>query len=378
MKTRRFRVVCICVHKFAMSNTKIVRLPAHIRSKTPAIEAPFDSCFIPKGFLFPESRDELAPYREFPLSTPFYAMPSKNRDQSVEDIFAAGISDDTDNSAFDSTILQISEMDELLLDVQGMGMQYTMHTQMCLREDFLYDFPRTWDRTQALLLNIPVFSEELCQWHYPIATMGYNVENTDPPLDINIANNYPQLFGYLPNGDLALYWEIAEILADEFNIELEPIRSTVEGSLIIMPNIAEQIKAAAPCQQVTETGIVVASGCPLDGAIAFAQQWLGRPPIVIRDAIYHFYRLRLPVIHCEIDFNPYSEATWGAFGFTSPRLSGYEFKIVNNPFAREAPIFSTEKGNIVVSVLFFERLKQLLAQFGVHLWAKLFPIQRIP
>lgn len=361
-----------------MTSTKIVRLPAHIKSNTPAIEAPFDSCFVPRGFLFPESREDLAPYRQFPLSTPFYAMPTKNRDTSVDDIFAAEESDDIDNSAFDSTILQISELDELLLDVQGMGMQYTMHTQMCLRDDLQYEFPRTWDRTQALMLNIPVFSEELCQWHYPIATMGYNIENTDPPLDINIANNYPQLFGYLPNGDLAIYWEIADILAQEFGIELEPMRSTVEGTLITMPNIAESIKAMAPCQQITETGIVVAPGYPVEDAYAFAQQWLGYQPLILRNAIYHFYRIKLPVIHCEIDFNPYSEATWGAFGFTSPRLTGFEFKIVNNPFAREAPIFSTERGNIVVSVAFFERLKQLLAQFGMRFCAKLFPIQRIP
>ncbi len=359
-----------------MPSTKIVRLPAHIRSASPEINPPFDSCFIPRGYLFPETREDLQPYREFPLSDPFYTTPTQT-DTSFEDIFAAGNSDDTDNN-FDSTILQISELDELLLDVQGMGMQYTMHTQMKLREDFSYDFPRTWDKTQALLMNIPVFSEELCQWHYPISTMGYNIANIDPPLDINIANNYPQLFGYLPNGDIAVYWEIAEILADEFGIEIDPMRSTVDGSLILMPSVAEQIKALAPCHGVVETGIVIQPGYPTDAAASFAWQWLGRPPVILKYATYHFYRLKLPVIHCELDFNPYGEATWGAFGFTSPRLSGYEFKIVNNPFTRDVPIFSTERGNIVVSLAFFERLKQLVNHFGMPFDAQAFPIQRIP
>jgi hypothetical protein len=113
-------------------------------------------------------------------------------------------------------------------------------------------------------------------------------------------------------------------------------------------------------------------------AIEYAQQSLGRPPIVLRYAMYHFYRLRLPVIHCELDFNPYAEATWGAFGYVSPRIASFEFKINNNPFAREVPIFSTEKGNVIVTRTFFERLKTLVKQFGGMFDAQLFPIQRIP
>ena len=363
-----------------MTAYKVVRLPSHVKSPTESIAAPFDSCFIPCGFLFPETREDLEPYREFPLSEPFYSIPKKNefRDTSVEDLLAAPVSEDSESGFFDSTILQISELDELLLDVQGMGMQYTMHTQMCLRTDFSYDFPRTWEKNQALLVNIPVFSEELCQWHYPISTMGYNIANTDPPLDIDIAHNYPQLFGYLPNGDLVLYWEIAEILADEFNLDMDPIRSTVDGTLVIMPNCPEQIKVMAPCHQVSETGIIVSLNQDPTKAIAYAQQWLKRPPVVLRYATYQFYRIKLPVIHCELDFNPYGEATWGAFGFTSPRLSGYEFKINNNPFSREAPIFSTERGNIVISVALFQRLKQLLEYYGAPLCSQIFPIQRIP
>ena len=84
------------------------------------------------------------------------------------------------------------------------------------------------------------------------------------------------------------------------------------------------------------------------------------------------------MIHCELDFNPYAEATWGAFGYSSPRLSGYEFKIVNNPFTRDVPIFATERGNVVVSLKFYERLSALLRQFGMPFEAQLFPIQRIP
>ena len=366
--------------EFTMTAYKIVHLPPHVISPTESIAAPFDSCFIPCGFLFPETRDGLEPYREFPLSEPFYSIPKRNdlRDGSVDDLLAEPRSEDTESGFFDSTILQITEIDELLLDVQGMGMQYTMHTQMCLRSDLSYHFPRTWDKNQALLVNIPVFSEERCQWHYPISTMGYNIANTDPPLDIDIAHNYPQLFGYLPNGDLVLYWEIAEVLAEEFGLEIDPLRTTVDGTLVIMPNCPDNIKQAAPCDQITETGIAVDLNRDPTQAISYAQHWLGRPPMVLRYSMYHFYRLRLPVIHCELDFNSYGEATWGAFGFTSPRLAGFEFKINNNPFSRESHMFSTERGNVVISVALFQRLQQLLNDYGAPLCSQIFPIQRIP
>ena len=352
---------------------KVVHLPPHIKAPSESIVAPYDSCFVPRGFLFPESREDLTPYREFPLSEPFY-VENPRTDRSHDDIFAADRSED---SCFDSTILQISDLDELLLDIQGMGMQYTMHTQMCLRNDLQYEFPSTWDKTQSLLINIPVFSEELCLWHYPISTMGYNVQNTDPPLDIDMANNFPQLFGFLPNGDIALYWEIAEILADEFNLEIDPIHTTVEGSLVVMPNIADQIKQLSPNCKAVETGIVVPPRHSVHDAVAFAWQWLGYKPTVLKNAIYHFYRIILPVIHSELDFNAYSDATWGAFGFTSPRLTGFDFKIANNPFTRDVPIFSTERGNIVVSNAFYARLRELVELYGGNFCTTIFPIQRI-
>ena len=113
-------------------------------------------------------------------------------------------------------------------------------------------------------------------------------------------------------------------------------------------------------------------------AISFARQWLGQSPVVLRAETYQYYRFRLPVIHCELDFNPYGEATWGAFGFTSPRLTGFEFKINNNPFARDVPIFSTERGNVIVANKFYERLKTLVEQFGGIFCAQAFPVQRIP
>ncbi|MGN1072206.1 MAG: hypothetical protein ACI4VB_05730 [Bradymonadia bacterium] len=353
--------------------SKIVPLPHYIHSPASAVEPPYDSCFIPRGFLFPESREDLAPYREFPLSEPFYSV-GRARDVSHDDIFS---DEPSENNDFDSTILQISELDELLLDIQAMGMQYTMHTQMCLRTDWAYEFPKTWDKTQSLLVNIPVFSEELCMWHYPISTMGYNIANTDPPVELDIAHNYPQLFGYLPNGDLALYWEIAEQLAEAFNIDLDPIHTSVEGTLVTMPNLSAPVKALAPVSSVVETGGVVAPGLPHDEAVAFAQQWLGRAPVVIRHAMYPFYRLILPVIHCELDFNRYAEATWGAFGYTSPRLTGFDFTIVNNPFTREVPIFSTERGNIIVSNAFFARLRELVLQFHGNFCSMCMPIQRV-
>lgn len=360
-----------------MSKPKIVQLPAHVTGSSSGIMPPYDSCFVPMGFLFPESRAELTPYREFPLSEPLYALTEATSDRSMDDLFADSSPSSVDNSAFDSTILQITETDEILLDVQGMGMQYTLHTQMCLRHDLAYQFPKTWDRNQSLMVNIPVFSEEQCKYYYPISTMGYNVGNTTPPMDIDIAHNYPQMFGYLPNGDLILYWEIAQILSQEFNLELEPIRSTVEGTLIVMPNISEQIKVLAPNCQSTETGIIVPPGADCESAVNFARQWLGREPCVYRASLYHFSRLILPVIHSELDLNAYADATWGAFGFTSQRLTGFDFKINNNPFTRDSAIFSTERGNIVVSNAFFSRLCELIMQFGGSVPMQAFPVQRL-
>ena len=358
---------------------KIVRLPSHVTSATEAILPPFDSCFIPCGFLFPESREGLVPHRHFPLSDPFYITSKDNEagDASIDDILAEPRLT-SESSAFDSTILQITELDELLFEVQGMGMQYTLHTQMGLRTDLTINFPKTWDKKQSLLINIPVFSEELCQWHYPVSTMGYNIANTDPPVEIDVLHNYPQIFGYLPNGDIALYWEIAEILMQEFKIQMEPIRTSANGTLILMPNCAEQIKQLVPHGTPCETGVVIDGARDPANAISFARQWLGQSPVVLRAETYQYYRFRLPVIHCELDFNPYGEATWGAFGFTSPRLSGYEFKINNNPFSREVPIFSTERGNIIVSNAFFARLQELVAAYGGLCTARLFPVQRIP
>lgn len=358
-----------------MSKSKIVALPAHIIAPADGILPPYDSCFIPRGFLFPESREEFAPFREFPLSDPFYSAPvKKSQDISRSDIFA---SDESQNNDFDSTILQISELDELLLDVQAMGMQYTMHTQMCLRGDLRYEFPRMWDKKQSLLVNIPVFSEELCLWHYPISTLGYNIANTDAPLDLDIARNYPQLFGYLPNGDILLYWKIADALSQVFHLDLEPVHTTVDGSLVLMPGVSEETKSHAPCGAVVETGIVVAEDARLPEALAFARSCLGYEPVVIESALYHFRRLVLPIIHCELDYNVYAEATWGAFGFTSPRLTGFDFKMLNNPFARELPIFATERGNIVASNDFYARLRELVLQYGGNFCTLPFPVQRI-
>lgn len=362
-----------------MSRSKI-KLPSYIRTPSESVEAPYDSCFVVSGFLFPESREDLKPNREFPLSEPFYARTktATNAPSSPYEDLLSFNSEDSESNDFDSTILQISETDELLLDVQGMGIQYCLHTQICLRRDWTYEFPHTWDKNQVLLMNIPVFSEELCQWHYPFSAAGYNSASVDPPLDLDIAHNYPQLFGYLPNGDIAIYWEIAEALAELMPLTLEPLKSTIDGSLILMPGMSQLIKSQAPTQSFTETGIVVGPrDSNLGEAISYATRWLKRRPVVIRDAPYHFYCLRLPIIQCELDFNSYSDATWGAFGYSTPRLLGYEFKVMNNPFTRQVPIFATENGNIIVSYEFYDRLKALLEAYGMPLGTMTMPIQRI-
>ncbi len=356
------------------------KLPPYVKTVgDAALVAPFDSCFIPRGFLFPETREGLEGVREFPMMNPFYASAKREHESGAYDIL--GTNEDSTSGAdiMDSTILHISEFDELLLDVQSTGMQYTLHTQNCLRDDLEITFPSTWDKTQSLLLNIPVFSEELCKWHYPISTNGFNTAMTDAPIDIDIAHNSPQLFGYLPNGDIAIYWEIADILLQKFQLDLEPLRTTVEGSLILMPLIPDDIKRQAPCDYVVETGIVVSkSPEKLDQAIAFATQVLGYRPVVLRQKLYQYYRINMPIVQCEQGINLYGEATWGAFGYTARRLAGFDFRVVNNPFMRQSPICSTENGNIIVSNEFFVALRDLLAYFGVGCCCKLFPIQRIP
>jgi len=358
-----------------------IKLPSYIRSLTPELAQPFDSCFIPHGFLFPETREGLmSDARQFPLMAPFYSRAKKQMgSRSYDDILRDSTTDDVNSSFMDSTILHISEFDELLLNVQETGMQYCIHTQSCLRDDLAIEFPSTWDKTQSLLMNIPVFSEELCKWHYPMSTNGYNTAMTDAPIDIDIAHNYPLLFGYLPNGDLAVYWEIAERLDSMFQIDLEPLRTTVEGSLILMPYASPELKSQAPADFSVDTGIVV-SRHPgnMDAAIAFAAQYMGRAPIVLRQSMYQFYRINLPIIQCEQECNTYAEATWGAFGFSARRLAGFDFRVINNPLMRQAPICSTENGNIIVSNAFFAALRDLLNFYGVGCGMRLFPIQRIP
>lgn len=356
------------------------KLPEFVRPLTSVLAQPHDSCFIPRGFLFPETREGLATdAREFPLVDPFYARARMNIGHQSYDDILRDTTDESGGGFMDSTILHISAFDELLLDVQASGMQYCLHTQSCLRDDLEIRFPATWDKIQSLMLNIPVFSEELCKWHYPIATNGFNTAMTDPPIDIDIAHHYPQLFGYLPNGDVVLYWEIADRLASMFNLDLEPLRSTVEGTLIIMPCVSEEVKRRAPADYIVDTGIVVSRHpAQLDACLHYAAQVLGRMPIMVRQAIYPFYRINMPIIQCEQECNTYADATWGAFGFTARRLAGFEFRLVNNPLMRHVPIFATENGNIIVTNEFFAALKDLLIHFGVGCCSRTFPIQRIP
>lgn len=365
-----------------MSLKKLV-LPPYIVNLYPNVDKqPFDSCFVPKGFLFPESREDVAPMRSFPLSEPFYAPARvKTSDPSNVDLFTVEEDEDDDaSSIIDSTILRINETDEVLLEIQDLGLQYTIHVQMCLRDDLIITAPASWDRTQSLLTNIPVFEEELCQWHYPISQIGYNSSNIDPPIELNIADNMPRLFGYLPNGDIAVYWELAEALVDEFDLDLEPLHTNVTDNLILLPGLTEDERYNCPVGSVTETGIVLTDFqmSYLPDVLSYGARCMGRKPIVLKANPYIFYRLKLPVIQCEWDCNLYAEATWGALAFTLPRLSGFEFKVVNNPFSRKAPIFATENGNVIVSLDFYDKLRSLHQRFGMPLTTRSLPIQRIP
>ncbi|MGI5829270.1 MAG: hypothetical protein ACOX8U_03770 [Bradymonadia bacterium] len=352
------------------------KLPPHVINMYPEERTkPFDSCFIPKGYLFPETREGLSPYREFPLSEPYYALKQTHPSNSYD-----FLSDASEEGDFDSTILHISDLDELLLNVQAMGLQYILQIQNCLRDDYVINPPRTWDKLQSLLLNIPVFSEELCQWHYPVSQIGYNISNTDAPTQIDVANNMPQLFGYLPNGDLAIYWEIADALHERYDIDLEPMRTSVDGDLVLMPGIHEIQRAQAPVGSVVDTGVLLMGRqrSQLPALVEYATRILRRRPVVLREASYPYYILKLQVIPCEFGMNRYGEATWGAFGFSCDRLSGYDFRVINNPLARTLPIYSTELGNIVVSVNFLEDLKALCERHGQNLTARSLPILRIP
>ena len=95
------------------------KLPDFVRPLTSSFAQPYDSCFIPRGFLFPETREGLATdAREFPLMDPFYARAKKTLSNRSYDDILKDTTDDSGVGFMDSTILHISEFDELLLDVQ--------------------------------------------------------------------------------------------------------------------------------------------------------------------------------------------------------------------------------------------------------------------
>jgi len=287
-----------------------------------------DSLLWPSGYLFPEIREPLWPDRSFPLL-------------------------DDDNSV------------EAAIEVQTMGLQYSVHVQMC-REPGLRIAPAPqWDRKQLLWTDLPVFTEEPCEWHYPHLQVGYNIDHIDPPANLRPECNRPEFLGYLPNGDVLLYWEIAEALEREFDLEVDAVPSSLDGrALMRSTGCEEDILLESPVGLGAETGIVL-SRAELD-LKDIAKSYIER-----NGGIAHFmgpgngtmfYRLLIPVIQCEWTLNPYEEFFWDSHGVSCNRLTGYSFRILDHPSTRYEPIFATEHGNIIVSAEFYERLSGLSGQ----------------
>ncbi|MDX9719552.1 MAG: hypothetical protein RBU37_02310 [Myxococcota bacterium] len=323
------------------------RLPPYLREQENQPRQVDDSLFYPSAFLFPEQRDQVYPRRRFAL-------------------------------AFGED----APVDQEIGEIQNMGLQFSVHVQMCREPGLSLKPPSDWDKKQGLWTDLPVFAEELCEWHFPQLTVGYNCAQIEPPAILRPESNAPMPFGFLPNGDIAMYWELAETLADDFELEIEALVSTVDGRcLVSAPGAEELLLEQCPVGQAFDAGVVLARNELhfLDDALAYANACCGGNAFVLKPAMTMFYRLSLPVMQCEWSMNRYADAVFPAVSLRPPRLAGYAFLIIDSPVSRNEPIFSTEKGNVVVSKALFERLDELLASGGWKLGAGQFtPIVRTP
>jgi len=303
-------------------------LPQHVSTEVPPEDwKSDDSLFWVSGVLFPEIREPFWPQRQFPL------VPGS----------------------------ELAE--DAVLEVQGMGLQYCVHVQQRRDPALRVRTAPGWDRHQFLWTDLPVFAEEPCEWHYPKLQVGYNVNRLEPPANLRPEANIPQRYGYMPNGDIVMHWALAEPLADEFELDVEALPSTVDNHVLVSAQgVAEEALLEAPVGQGAEAGIVLSQRerAHIADACTYIESLGGQATVFEPGASAMFYRLLVPVIRCEWELNPYLETMWESLDINAPRLVSYDFRIVDNPASRDEPIFATERGNVVVSDAFYERLRGLL------------------
>jgi len=318
-------------------------IPSHVRELRPASERHVqDSLFWASGYVFPEVREPLWPDRTFPIEP------------------------GTDQSA------------EAVLEIQAMGLQYTVLLQHRRERGLSVTPPSTWDSEQLLWTDLPVFGEETCHWHYPHVQFGFNVAHCAPPDVLRPDTNTPELFGYLPNGDILLYWALAEPLAAEFELDIEALPSSVDDCALVVSRGLDE--ATLPVGQGIETGILLARSelDALDEAKAWIHDHGGLTQTLMPPDDVMFYRLAVPMIRSEAQMNPYVEHTIPALDVTYERLATFSFRIIDNPVSRDVPIFATERGNVVVSASFFEQFSARVRQLGGPSPGAILPVIRTP
>lgn len=323
-------------------------VPDYVTELVPATARKVDdSLFWMSGYLFPEVREPLWPNRVFPIQP--------------------GEADLTEDAA---------------VEAQAMGLQYSIFLQNRRDPGLAVKPPSSWERNQLLWTDLPVFAEEPCEWHYPKLQLGYNVSAVEPPSVLRPDCNTPEYLGFLPNGDLLAYWRIAEALAEQFELDIEPMHSSIDNrALVTARGVEEDLLLDAPVGHGVETGIVLSQAelGDLDEAVAWIEAQGGLARRFLPPPDFMFYRLAVPVVRCEMNMNRYGEAWFEALDTSAERLLGYAFRILDTPTTRELPLFATERGNLVVSRPFYDSISAILTELGAPDSAGLAtPIVRTP
>lgn len=308
--------------------------PDHVTERLPAEERQVhDALFFPSGFMFPEGRHDLWPHRRFPLQ---HFEPDRDASPS--------------------------------LDIVELGLQFSIFVQHCREPGFDVTAPASWRSQQGLWSDLPVFAEERCEWHYPTLQLGYNVDQVAPSEVLTPEHNQPEWIGYLPNGDVACYWKLAEHLADAFDLDLTPLMSSVDGRwLVTGRGASSDALLGIGIGQAGEAGVVLDRRAEGDlGEVCQVIQTLGGHPQVFgpNPSGPTFYRIRVPVVSCEAGMNRYIDARWDALGIDFQRLTGFRFQILDTRHTRLRPLLSTERGHLIASDEFVRVLTHQLQALG--------------
>ena len=265
-----------------------------------------------------------------------------------------------------------------------LGLQFSVFTQMHREPSFDVVPPLSWQRNQLLWSDLDVFEEEVCSWHYPRLQSGYNVERVTSPEVLHPDLHQPRALGFFPNGDLMVRWDIAEVLADEFDLSISAIPSSVDGRhLIIAPDIEVETLLDSPIGRGCKTGVLLERRAS-DARIADAKRFildLGSTPMHLspNPSGATYYRIDVPVFQAETRMNRYAEESWPEVDVPYQRLLGFGFQIIDNPVTRSLPLFATEHGHLIVSAPFYETLLALYRRCGQRTPpGKLLPILRTP